>query len=322
MKNNDSLATILLVSRIRAQGLRPLKASEYWTLREQVGRPGVLLGQTEQGLASDQGLSGELATRIVALLDRATGMAFELEHLEHAGVWTMTPFDDGFPQRLVERLGSRAPAVLHGAGEVEHFDQPGLGVVGSRDVSPEGGEVAKEVAATAVDLGFSLVSGGARGVDQLAMNAALGAGGNTIGVMAGSLLRRLQSADVRRAIHDERAVMCSPYSPKAPFRVWNAMGRNKLIYALSEVTVVVASASQRGGTWSGATEALRKGFGHVAVWRGVGEGPGNEGIEKRGARSLGSVAELAAVLRDAAEVGCGSEEIPARAGPANQISLF
>ena len=306
MSNEDSLATILLVSRIHAEEMRPLTAAEYWRLLDTVLRPGILLGQTEAELVDNHGLSKDLAARIVALLDRVRAIAFELEQLEHAGIWTVTRFDDHYPRRLLDRLRSKAPALLHAAGALELLDQPGIGVVGSRDVSHEGAEVAKDVAARAVELGLSMISGGARGVDQLAMNAAFQAGGNVIGILADSLVRKLRSPDVRIAIHDDRAVMCTPYSPRAPFRVWNAMGRNKLIYALSEITLVVTSVPEKGGTWSGATEALKKGFGRVGVWRGPGEGPGNARLQELGAEPLRALDDLQEMIEqpdDAAEEG-------------------
>ena len=295
MRNEDSLATILLVSRMHSKGLQPLSAPEYWELQEACPRPGNLLGRTEEQLMGDYGLSRRLASRIVVLLDRVRAIAFELEQLEHSGIWTVTPFDEHYPKDLQDRLRSKAPATFHAAGAIDLFDQPGIGVVGSRDVNPEGAEVAKDLAAKAIDLGFSLVSGGARGVDQLAMNAAFQAGGNVIGVLADSLVRKLRNPDVRRAIYEDRTVMCTPYSPETPFRVWTAMGRNKLIYALSEMTVVVASEPGKGGTWSGATEALEAGFGRVGVWRGPGEGPGNQLLEERGAQPIRSIDELEAV---------------------------
>ena len=295
MRNEDSLATILLVSRIQSKGMRPLSAPEYWKLRGTCPRPSVLLGQSEEQLVSRYGLALGLASRIVVLLDRVRAIAFELEQLEQSGIWTVTPFDEHYPSQLKERLRSMAPATVHAAGVLELFEQPGIGVVGSRDVSPKGAEVARDIAAEATDLGFSLVSGGARGVDQLAMNAAFQAGGNVIGVLADSLLRKLRNPDVRRAIHEDRAVMCTPHSPGAPFKVWTAVGRNKLIYALSEITVVVASETERGGTWSGATEALEAGFGRVVAWRGPGEGPGNRLLEERGAQPIRSIEELKAV---------------------------
>lgn len=319
MRSEDSLSTILLVGRNHSEGMRPLRVSEYWRLLQACPRPGVLLGQDRKGMVRDHGLSDALADRIRGLLDRVRVMAFELEQLEHSGIWTVTYFDDDFPQRLVCRLGPKAPALLHAAGDVGLLDQPGIGVVGSRDVSPEGAEAARGIAEKAVELGCPVVSGGARGVDQLAMNAAMQAGGDIIGVLAGSFMRRLQSPDVRRAIHEERAVMCTPYSPKTPFRVWNAMGRNKIIYALSKITVAVAGEMGKGGTWSGATEALEGGL-RVGVWRGAGEGPGNEALEKRGAVPIRSVDELEAKLHPLHRDGGGLSE--GGSSRPEQLSMF
>jgi predicted Rossmann fold nucleotide-binding protein DprA/Smf involved in DNA uptake len=70
------------------------------------------------------------------------------------------------------------------------------------------------------------------------------------------------------------------------------MARNKLVYALSEVTVVVATDLESGGTWAGATEALKKGNGQVAVWAGDGAGPGNDALIRLGATPLLSTDEL------------------------------
>ena len=301
MRGDDSLATILLVGRLLRDGAEPLRASEYWKLCDLVGSPGGLLGIAEEHLVAECGLAVDPAVRVVALLDRATAMAFELDRLEQTGIATLTPFDEGYPGRFVERLGASAPVLLYAAGAVELLGRPGVGVVGSRNVSSEGAQVAGAAAELAVRLGLPLVSGGARGVDQTAMSAAFEAGGAVVGVLAESLVRKLRSPDIRRAIHEGRTVMCTPYSPEAPFSVGNAMGRNKLIYALSALTLVVAAEVDTGGTWSGATEALRRGFGRVAVWRGPGEGPGNAKLEERGAVPVTSLDELEAAVLEPAE---------------------
>ncbi len=80
------------------------------------------------------------------------------------------------------------------------------------------------------------------------MNAAFEAGRTVIGVPAHSLSRTLRSPGVRRAVHDDRTVICTPHAPDSPFSVGKAMGRNKLIYALSDVTVAVAADKGSGGT--------------------------------------------------------------------------
>ena len=66
------------------------------------------------------------------------------------------------------------------------------------------------------------------------------------------------------------------------------MGRNKLVYTLTETTVVVASDVESGGTWAGATEALKKKLADVAVWLGDGQGPGNEQLVALGGRAITS----------------------------------
>ena len=274
-------------SRLCADGVRPLKASEFWNLLERVSSgPGVFLNLSRGQLISDYDLSEDLAGRVSELVGRATAIAFELERLEQSGIKSLTAFDEHYPREWLVRLGPKAPPLMHAAGAVELLDSPGLGVVGSRDVSQAGGEIAKDLARIAARRGLPLVSGGARGVDQLAMDAAFETGGAVIGILADSLLRKLKRPEVRRAVHEGNTVVCTPYAPSAPFSAGNAMGRNKLIYAQATLTVVIASDNGSGGTWSGASEALKWGFGPVAVWRGPGEGPGNAPLQEQGARPV------------------------------------
>ncbi len=314
MRNDDSLATILLVSRMARDGVAPLSASQFWRMVGQIGHPGGLLGRSEGDLIAS-GLGEDMAARVVGLLSRPVAMAFELDRLDQSGIATLTPFDEGYPQRLQARLGSRRPAILHAAGALELLDQPGIGVVGSRNVSNEGAAVAEALGRQAASLGLPLISGAARGVDQLAMKAAFQAGGTVVGVPAHSLVRTLRSPGVRRAVHEGRTVMCSPYAPDSPFTVGKAMGRNKLIYALSDVTVAVAADNGSGGTWSGATEAIRNDYCRVAVWRGSGEGPGNEPLERRGALPLTDTTDLDQILG-------GARSDPQPGSPPKQAALF
>ena len=321
MMNDDSLATVLLVGRLFGKdGVGSLKASEYWKLCDLTGPPSGLLGMAEEQLAAEFDLAGEMASRVAALLDRATAMAFELEQLGQRGITVLTPFDERYPERFTERLGSAAPVLVYAAGDLGLLGWPGVGVVGSRNVSPEGSEVAGAAAELAARLALPLISGGARGVDQTAMNASFDVGGTVVGVLAESLMRKLRSPDIRRAIYDGQTVMCTPYNPEAPFSAGNAMGRNKLIYALSDLTLVVSADIETGGSWAGAAEALRRGFGRVAVWRGPGEGPGNARLEERGALAITSVDDLKRAVMEPADAVDLQPLRAARA--ATQPSLF
>ena len=144
-------------------------------------------------------------------------------------------------------------------GARELLSAESIGVVGSRAVSGEGEAIAREIGERVVRDGLALVSGGAKGVDRRAMSAAHEAGGRVVGYLAESLLRRVREPSARRALADGTSCFATPFDPSARFSAAHAIGRNKLIYASARVTVVVASELDRGGTWEGATEALREG---------------------------------------------------------------
>lgn len=297
--SQDSLAAILLTSRLASEGVKPLTSAEFWKLPEVATAPSTLLEVPPEALCKHHGLDDEMACRVTALFDRAIAMAFEVDRLNQMGIYTLTPFDEHYPCQFRPRLKEKTPVILHTAGPRKLLNCPGLGVVGSRDIGQEGAKVAKGAARLASRLGLSVVSGGARGVDRLAMKAALdwhGAEGAVVGFLADSLERQLKQPDTRRAILNERVLLCTPYEPDAHFTAGRAMGRNKLIYAGALITLVVASDKKSGGTWTGAVEALKHGFGAVAVWRGPGEGPGNQALEQLGATPVGSLDDLEALL--------------------------
>ena len=294
LRTDSNLASLLLVNRLVDSGAEPLGPKEYWRLIGQVGEPSRLLemGSAEIG----ELLPGIDGARIRTLLDASTQLAFELERLDRTGIRVLSPFDDGYPQRLRDRLGGAAPPILHVVGPLELLEADGLGIVGSRNITPDAERIAVEAARLAAEQGLSTISGAAKGTDITAMGAAFDAGGTVVGILADPLDRKLRQPDIRRAIGEDRLTLASPFKPGAGFSVAGAMSRNKVIYASSKVTLVVASDHQKGGTWQGATEALRKGYGGVAVWQGPGEGPGNRHLVSAGSTAVGSVEELRGLL--------------------------
>jgi predicted Rossmann fold nucleotide-binding protein DprA/Smf involved in DNA uptake len=270
---------------------KPLSLREFWALCRGSG-PSALHGMTASEIAAELSVPSEDAERIAALFDRAGGLAIALEKLDHAGIWTITGVGERYPERLRTRLGDSAPVVMHGVGDASLLDADGVGVVGSRDISADGSQVAREIAQGAVKLGLPVVSGAARGVDGDAMNAAFEAGGWVVGVLADALESAVTRRSTRRGVAGGQICLVTPYPPSAPFSVGNAMGRNKIIYGLSRCTIVVASDHETGGTWAGATEALENGYGRVASWMGPGGGAGNRALGQRGAVELSDVNRL------------------------------
>jgi predicted Rossmann fold nucleotide-binding protein DprA/Smf involved in DNA uptake len=249
-------------------------------------------------MASALAIAGEDAERIARLFDRTAGIAIALEKLDHSGIWSITGVGQHYPEQLRTRLRDSAPVVLHGVGDTSLLSTDGLGVVGSRDISEDASQVAREIAQTAVKAGLPVVSGAARGVDQDAMNGAFEMGGQVVGVVAGSLERAVSRPGIRHGVASGQICLVTPYSPAAAFSVGNAMGRNKLIYGLARCTVVVATDHETGGTWAGATEALKNRYGRVASWAGHGSGADNSALVEQGADELSDVTGLDELLNE------------------------
>jgi predicted Rossmann fold nucleotide-binding protein DprA/Smf involved in DNA uptake len=273
-----------LTNRISPVAVEPLKAKEFWKIRS-IDDFESLLGApaTDIGVRVGDPVMGE---RIAALLDAATGFTVAREGLESKGIRLLSPGDGVYPDRIPSALGAAAPPMLYGAGPLAWLDQTLIGVVGSRAVDEDGADVARGVAEAAGRCHAGIVSGAAKGVDLLAMDAAYRAELPVVGVTSEGLERASGRKELRGAVGEERLCLITPYAPEAGFSVGNAMGRNKLIYGLATVTLVVASDLDSGGTWGGATEALRRGFGRVAVWTGAGAGPGNAALVERGGEAV------------------------------------
>jgi DNA processing protein len=280
--------------------------------------PADLLGREVDDLAALLGGAPGAAETIARLAARATTLALEVERLASRGIWLVSAADAAYPARLRERLGDSAPPILHGAGAVELLDAGGVAIVGARDADADALAYAEEAAAAVARSGRPVVSGGARGIDQAAMAGAAEAGGSVVGVLADSLERQVRSTGVRSLIAEEQLTLVSPYGADVPFSVGNAMGRNRLIYCLADAAVVVSTAEGEGGTWAGATEALKAGWVPVHVRAGAGAPAGNAALVARGALPLAEGPDVAGGLP--AAVGEPYAEAPAREDAPDRVA--
>ncbi len=284
---------LLLCSPLRAgsnKDIQPLSLGEFNELERQLQRMGASLEQLLDGEAAVlRRLSPPIdLKRITLLLARGFRLSLAAETWHSAGIWVVSRGESNYPERL-QRLKQNAPPVIYGCGEHLLLANGGLAIVGSRDVDPAGESFTQGVASKAAREGLQIVSGGARGVDQLAMLAALDAEGTAAGVLADSLLRSATSGKARGPIQDGRLTLISPFDPEAGFNVGNAMQRNKQIYALADFALVASSGCNEGGTWSGAIEQLEK-LHLVPMFVRAGDDvpEGNRQLLRRGALSFPS----------------------------------
>jgi predicted Rossmann fold nucleotide-binding protein DprA/Smf involved in DNA uptake len=196
--------------------------------------------------------------RINRLLERGFLLTQALDKWLARSIWVISRADHDYPSRLKVRLKDTAPPVLYGCGDSTLLENGGLAIVGSRKVDEVLIDYTKNISRLAAKSDYSVVSGGAKGIDQAAMAGALNADGNVIGVVADSLNRSVLSRDLREYLMNNQLVLISPFDPSAGFHVGNAMQRNKVIYALADAALVVNSDLRKGGTWAGAIEQLEK----------------------------------------------------------------
>ena len=159
-------------------------------------------------------------------------------------------------------------------------------MVGSRKADDVDLRLAEDMGRQAAVQGRTVVSGGAKGIDQRAMLGALDREGTAVGVLADSLLRSATSAKYRKYLVSNDLALVTPFNPEARFHVGSAMSRNKYIYCLADAAVAVSSTRERGGTWNGAVENLKAGWVSLWVKRNDSPASGNSELVRRGARWL------------------------------------
>lgn len=258
-------------------------------------------------------------SRLQRLLGRGFLLSQVIERWQARAIWVVSRADADYPRRLKARLREDAPAVLYGCGDITLLETGGLAVVGSRHVDDSLIDYTMSIGRLSAKAGKTLVSGGAKGIDQAAMRGALEAGGRVSGVLGDSLEKTAMNREHRNLLIDGQLVLISPYDPSAGFNVGNAMQRNKLIYALADASLVVSSDFNKGGTWAGATEQLDK-LRLVPVYvRSTGEtGKGLDAIRQKGARPWPNPQDIDAFAAVFDVSMLSAPDVPAQAG----LSLF
>ena len=216
--------------------------------------------------------------------------------IEAQGIKILTWEDQAYPQRLKEI--EQPPPVLYIRGEYLPDDLFAVAIVGTRRVTAYGRQITEELAAYLARNGITVVSGLARGVDAIAHQTALKAGGRTLAVL-GSGVDKIYPPEHRAMAEKmmEQGAIISDYAPGTPPEASNFPPRNRIISGLS-LAVVVIEAGETSGALITAEFAAEQGREIFAVPGSI-LAPQSKGTNKliqNGALPLLSVDDLMQAL--------------------------
>ena len=249
----------------------------------------------------------------LAAVRQGAAFAQECERLEANWAQLVTFADAAYPDLL--RWLPDPPPVLYVRGELLPEDQLAMAVVGSRRPSHYGQLTAKRFGTELAEHGFTVVSGLARGIDSLAHQGALQAGGRTIAVL-GCGVNRIYPAEHRRlydAVRDQGAVVSEFAFDTKPDR-WNFPRRNRIISGLS-LGVLVVEASDRSGSLHTAHHAVEQGREVFAVPGriDVESSRGTHRLIQGGAKLITGVGDILDELPDAVRTAALQQHAAAQA---------
>lgn len=208
--------------------------------------------------ASELGTAGLDRRSVNAITARRSQISLEAElnRLEQYNIKVITWKDPEYPRRLREIDGS--PPVLYVRGSLLSDDECCVAVVGTRRASAYGRQSAEELASELARNGVTIVSGLARGIDTVAHEAALQAGGRIIAVSACGLDMVYPSSNSALARHImEQGALISEFPLGATPRAEHFPLRNRIISGMS-IGVLVVEAGERSGALITAHQAAEQ----------------------------------------------------------------
>jgi DNA processing protein len=241
----------------------------------------------------------------------------ELAWVERQGVRLLVRGSVDFPRSL-ENIPD-PPFLLYLRGQLQPDDENAVAIVGSRHCTGYGRKVAERLAVELIRVGYSVVSGLARGIDGSAHRAALQAGGRTVAVLAGGLSKIYppEHEELAREVEQSGALIT-----EAPMGMEPMAGmfpaRNRLISGLSR-GVVIIEAAERSGALITASHAAEQGRPVFAV-PGPVDSPASAGthqLVRKGAILIRGIEDILEELQ-----GIRPAAAPARSQPPPSLDDF
>ena len=251
--------------------------------------PQAVLAADVSQLQQVEGVGYRLAQSI-AVAKQEIDLSPELAACQSTGIQMVSREATGYPRLLLEIPDP--PGVLFLQGDLQAADSLAIAVVGSRNATRYGVTQAERIAAGLARAGVTVVAGLARGIDAVAHRAALAAGGRTLAVMGGGLLKIYppEHADLARQI-SEQGCLISEMPPRYVATRHAFPRRNRIISGLTLGTLIV-EAAERSGALITARQAMEQNRDVFAV-----PGP----VDNRNSRGCHALLRDGAILVESVE---------------------
>lgn len=234
-------------------GIGPLRVSQLLSL---FGEPAAILAASRRELATVPGIGDKLAAVLCTWRDQCDPEV-ELRAAERSGVCIITREDAAYPPLLREIHDP--PLCLYVRGELSALDglRDAVALVGSRHTTTYGIKVAENLATAAAFAGWTVVSGLARGIDTVAHDSVLKAGGRTVAVLGSGLscVYPQENIELARRIAAQNGAVVSEFPMMFRPEKRTFPMRNRIISGMTRGTIVV-EAGLKSGSLITAAQAL------------------------------------------------------------------
>jgi DNA processing protein len=162
------------------------------------------------------------------------------------GIETILFFEDSYPARFMDMPGSAFPPILYTYGNKSLLNERGAAILGEKNLSPKGEEIAFLAAKELAKHKIIIISGLARGVDEIAHRSALENDGRTIALIPYGIKHLKIPRMIEHVYNQDNLLLVSPFYPDIEYNKFNAYIRNRLICALAYAVYIVECPKDSG----------------------------------------------------------------------------
>ncbi|MCU4885128.1 DNA-processing protein DprA [Bacillus cereus] len=264
---NNEISTYLFCAQLSQTKTTPLTILEWNAVVKSLGehklQPEALLTMTSSELLNaltqaTVAQKSKILKKVEARQKLGISM-LELEEIVHQGYGIM--FRSHMPKRIKKLTQKFVPAFFYYAGDPSILSYHALGVVGARGANTDELTQTANITREAAGHGVVIISGGAKGIDTMAVETALQHGGKAVVFPADGLEKWVKKSTIRQYIINGQLLLMSNQRLNAPFSGSYAMQRNKFIHAPSDAVLVASSkisGTKSSGTWEGVLENLKQ----------------------------------------------------------------